>query len=576
LLTYWLLLALLVSLPFEPIRPTLAFGFFNLNHLKLLEGAIAIVWIVTQARRGAWRQPSREFAAAALFLTVALGSALLADNGRAEAVKFVGRLASGMFMLLVARQIVQAEPARIFGLLWAIAIGAGASALLGLGEMANDAALEPVLQLFKLAPTRVGPDIRLSASFQYATIAAVYFELAAPLALILAATEVARWRRILATAIAAVCSVAVVLTLTRGGIVALGIAFGLLIALAFARPRWRRLAIPTIVASVCGLFALGGLSIKMRDFSSRLATENDWGWYAATYEAPGAMTVTADDATDAVVTARNTGQVVWTAGGPQSFALGYRWLSADATAQLDIPATVLELPHDVAPGEAIALSVDVAARLPPGEYRLAWGMLQQHVLWFHDRGHADAETLVHVVGDDASTPASAVESEPRSDLTSGLPPMPRGQLWSAALAMFRDHPLLGVGADNFRHLYGRYLGMDAWDDRVHANNLYLELLADTGVLGALAFGALVALPGFGLLRGLRRCPSVQAVVLAGLGASLLAYFLHSGIDGFLDFTGVSVLFWVIVGLAAGLGRHERSMPLRPEADLSEGSRGCAP
>ena len=448
LLTYWLLLALLVSLPFEPIRPPLAFGFFNLNHLKLLEGAIAIVWIVTQTQRGAWRHPSREVLAAGLFLAIAISSALLADSGRAEAVKFVGRLASGVFMLLVARQIVQAEPARIFGLLWAIVIGAGASALLGLGEMASaasEAGLEPVLQLFKLAPTRVGPDIRLSASFQYATIAAVYFELAAPLALVLAATEVARWRRILATAIAAVCSVAVVLTLTRGGIVALGIAFGLLIALAFARPRWRRLALPTICASVCGLLALGGLSIKMRDFSSRLATENDWGWYAATYDAPAAMTVARDDATDAIVTARNTGQVAWTSRRPQSFALGYRWLSADATSQLDVPATVLDLPHDVAPGEAIALSVDVAAPLPPGDYRLAWGMLQQHVLWFHDRGHPDAETLVHVIGDDASTPASAVDSEPRSDLMAALPPMPRGQLWAAALAMFREHPLLGVG-----------------------------------------------------------------------------------------------------------------------------------
>jgi O-antigen ligase len=457
--------------------------------------------------------------------------------------------------LLVARQIVQAEPARIVGLLWAIVIGAGASALLGLGEMASEAAFEPILQLFKLAPTRVGADIRLSASFQYATIAAVYFELAAPLALILAATEVVRWRRILATGIAALCSVAVVLTLTRAGIVALGIAFGLLIALAFARPRWRRLALPTVLAGLCGLLALGGLSIKMRDFSSRLATENDWGWYAAVYDAPASMTVAPDDATDAVITARNTGQVVWTAGGSQSFALGYRWLSADATAQLDVPATVLDLPHDVAPGEAIALSVDVAAPLPPGDYRLAWGMLQQHVLWFHDRGHPDAETRVHVIGDDASTPASAVDSEPRSDLMAALPPMPRGQLWAAALAMFREHPLLGVGPDNFRHLYGGYLGMPAWDDRVHANNLYLEVLADMGLLGGLAFGLLFAFPVVRLMRGLgRRTLPMQAIVLAGLGASLIAYFLHSGLDAFLDFTGVSVLFWVTVGLAAAAER----------------------
>jgi O-antigen ligase len=173
------------------------------------------------------------------------------------------------------------------------------------------------------------------------------------------------------------------------------------------------------------------------------------------------------------------------------------------------------------------------------------------VLWFHDRGHPDAETVVHVVqGEGTSAPSPPVDLRPRTDLEAGLAPVPRAELWAAALTMLKQHPLLGVGPDNFRHLYGMYLGLPAWDDRVHANNLYLELLADVGLLGALAFGALVALPVIGLVRGLRtRMGPRQAVLLAGLGASLLTYFLHSGLDAFLDFTSVYLLFWVIVGLS---------------------------
>src|SRR5207245_1243891 len=101
-----------------------------------------------------------------------------------------------------------------------------------------------------------------------------------------------------------------------------------------------------------------------------------------------------------------------------------------------------------------------------------------------------------------------VEHEERADTVAGLAPVPRADLWRAALRMFAQRPLLGFGPDNFRHLYGAYLGLQVWDERVHANNLYLELLADVGVLGAAAF-ALVVTPAIAsLVRGLRASNSV--------------------------------------------------------------------
>jgi hypothetical protein len=547
-----LLLALAVSLAFEPVRPLVSLGVLDVNHLKLLEAALVVTWVAAVATRkmpppglagGVW-------AAGTLFLVVATLSALLATDFRGEALKFVGRLASGVLAFLVAWQVVRQRPDRIQAVLWAIVPGAGLSAVLGLGEVAGWPVLDSVLRLFKVAPTRVGADLRLSASFQYATIAAAFFELAAPLAIVLAATDTNRWRRVLAAGIAALCSVAVVLTLTRASIVALGAAYALLLVLAFARPRWRSLALPTGVACVTGVIAVALLAVQMRDFDPRFATENDWGWYAATYDVPETLSITSNASTDAVITARNTGEVVWTSGGPQGFALGYRWLTADAAAQVDVPATVLDLPHDVSPGQSVQITVPLDTRLPPGDYRVAWGMLQQKVLWFHDRGDPDAETLVHVDAGSTSAGAPAVNVEPRSDTAAAVPPVPRAELWGAALTMFREHPLLGVGPDNFRHIYGTYLGLSTWDDRVHANDLYLELLADLGLLGALAFGGLVALPLLSLARGLRAPTSrKQAVWLAGFAASLLAYFLHSGLDSFLEFTPVYLLFWVVLGLS---------------------------
>ena len=78
----------------------------------------------------------------------------------------------------------------------------------------------------------------------------------------------------------------------------------------------------------------------------------------------------------------------------------------------------------------------------------------------------------------------------------------RQKLWYAGLLAFRDHPLLGIGPDNFRRAYGHYLGREQTDDRLHANNFYIEVLATLGIAGLAAFvWLIVALGAHGAARG---------------------------------------------------------------------------
>src|SRR5947209_18437455 len=153
-------------------------------------------------------------------MLVALVSALLAPDFGDEALRFVVRLAVVGFVLLVTLRLAR-DQTHVTGLLWAIVVGGGLSASLGLAEAVGWSALDPLLKLFKVAPTRVGGELRVSASFQYATIAAMYFEMVAPLAIGLAATTRRTWLRAVAVAIAAMCTATVVLSLLRGGAVAL-------------------------------------------------------------------------------------------------------------------------------------------------------------------------------------------------------------------------------------------------------------------------------------------------------------------------------------------------------------------
>src|SRR5712692_664124 len=132
-------------------------------------------------------------------------------------------------------------------------------------------------------------------------------------------------------------------------------------------------------------------------------------------------------------------------------------------------------------------------------------MLQRDVLQFYERGWADAETVVSV----AQPPGVAASGQASGEIAPAMLAIPvilprddgeapwvvgRLDLWGAALRLIQTRPLLGVGPDNFRHLYGAQLGLETWDERVQANNLYLEVLADVGLLGLAAFLWVVGAP----------------------------------------------------------------------------------
>jgi hypothetical protein len=543
------------ALPFEAIPPLVSTPWFTLTDDKLVLLALLAGWLtlgLAEQRsailptRAEWRLLLPTLA----FIVVTLVSARLAAAEYAdEAVRFVARLlAAVLFMLLGLRLGRDVRQAR--GVLWAIALGAGLSGLLGLGEALRWAPLDPVLALFKVAPTRVGGDVRASASFQYATIAAMYFEMVAPLAIVLAATSRRRPGLLLGVGIAVVCTANVVLSLTRAGMLTLAVVYAALVAVALARIDLRRVLVPALASA--GVLVGGATLLFLQDpvFDLRLQTESDADWYGAAYSAPATLQLQADHTSTVDLDVRNEGRITWTISGTHPFALGYRWLTADGTGVLDVAPVEVSLSHDVEPGDTIHVRANLAVPdLPAGTYRLDWGMLQRDVLQFYERGWADAETEVSIApsttGRTGGTPPGV---SPRDD---GEAPWVVGRmdLWGAALRLIAADPVLGVGPDNFRHYYGAVLGLEAWDERVEANNVYLEVLADLGVLGLAAFVWVVAGPLVAAGRGaLARGP--RAYLALGVGLSLVAFLVHGLLDAFLAFNPTAWLFWLLLGFAA--------------------------
>ncbi len=321
---------------------------------------------------------------------------------------------------------------------------------------------------------------------------------------------------------------------------------------------------------------MGLLLTQQSAFRTRLTTENDLGWYDASYRVPAELTLTADEPLQLSLSATNQGEIVWRASGERAFALGYRWLDAAGQEIEQVLPGAVPLPHDVAPGETIELDATLHSPLPPGSYRLSWGMLQHQVLWFRHRGVTEPESAVRIVRGQGSPPQEAAPPlETRApEAVSLLPPtVPRRALWQAALRMWQARPLLGHGPDSFRNRYGLYLGMEAWDTRLYANNLYLEFLATQGILGTLAAGWLLLTVLLPVARhGLMGAGGARQGWGLALTAALLAFLIHGMLDYFLASVSVATLFWLLLGMAAALAEgwvEQRPVSLAQRGDPVE-------
>jgi O-antigen ligase len=126
-------------------------------------------------------------------------------------------------------------------------------------------------------------------------------------------------------------------------------------------------------------------------------------------------------------------------------------------------------------------------------------------------------------------------------------------MWRAALAMARERPWLGHGPDSYRRVYGPYMGRVWWDQTIHANNVVFELLATTGVLGLVAFLAVVLLVAWRALQALRGAPAGTETPWAAAALAMLAAWLaHGLVDYFLAFTAGYVSVFTLAGVGSGL------------------------
>ena len=144
---------------------------------------------------------------------------------------------------------------------------------------------------------------------------------------------------------------------------------------------------------------------------------------------------------------------------------------------------------------------------------------------------------------------------------------------AAALLVFADHPIVGVGPDEFQSYYMEYaeeFGLRVKQDERAAHNLYLGIAADFGLLGTIFFfGAiLVTMRDLALTRSRLLHLRPRLAHLAGGFLLVLTAYLATGI--FLHLAMERYL-WLIMALAASVTVLGARAIEGEEQQASEGS-----
>lgn len=155
----------------------------------------------------------------------------------------------------------------------------------------------------------------------------------------------------------------------------------------------------------------------------------------------------------------------------------------------------------------------------------------------------------------------------------------RLQLWQSTLRLLRDHPLTGVGLDQFLYQYrGRYILPAAWQqpDLSHPHNVLLNYWVRLGLFGLIA-GVWMQVAFWRLAwkaqSSLKEGDVGTRAIVVGLMGGMAAFIAHGLVDQVHFAIDLSCIFFMTLGLMHQLGKevpNGRSDDQQPDSAVGRG------
>jgi len=511
----FLIFALLVcQLPFEARVPLLHLAGFTVTNLELTAYLALAVAAWTAVKRNTSFDPLdwALLAWCAAWLMAGLSAPI--DNYE-SALRHAARMMIGPMICLFARAVLAPRERERLGTL--LVTTAVVAAAMGILDLFFPSLLKLLVNLFRETPTLSPFGRRAAGTFEHANQFSAFLELALPAALLLT-------KRTFRVVSVGLLVLGILLSLSRAGWVAsiIGATVALTLAASFWPVKTRQAG--NVVAALVTILILILLipAVRLRIFS----------WFIAP---PLAASYKFETTPSYGIRITNLGKFTWKSHETGQTLLVLHFTNLEPTSGEG--SDFLELPQDVAPGENVLIPLH-RKRIGPGKF------LHIYDLWHPDYGYASQWNSPPLAGITLCTSTSLKFSPDPSVLAPHLKRASRFQLWYAAWNIFAEHPFLGIGPGQFQTNYPRWLPHVTPDPSLHANQLYLGILAEGGVIALLAFAGIV----FTALRllAIRGRGKFPAMAVA-LGA-LACWLAHGTLDTFLLFNGVAWTFWLLISL----------------------------
>jgi O-antigen ligase len=130
-----------------------------------------------------------------------------------------------------------------------------------------------------------------------------------------------------------------------------------------------------------------------------------------------------------------------------------------------------------------------------------------------------------------------------------LTELSRLAIWACAGTMFLTHPILGVGFGTYR-ISSLTFVPEPIGGQLHAHNLYLQLLAETGIVGFLVFFFVVGSVALRAAKLVKDPDPLLRIVGIGVCGAITATLIHGMVDFLFNVSPqFGALFWVVLALS---------------------------
>lgn len=278
---------------------------------------------------------------------------------------------------------------------------------------------------------------------------------------------------------------------------------------------------------------------------------------------------------DPVPWVNDYGDAFFSSLGNPNFAAGFLAITTPAALYLTLddrwPGAARAASGAVAVGAVVAIWLTDAIQGPAAlaaalaVFSLAWVRSRQQPL----RRKLTAAWLAAALGAAVLLGAVVVGMGPFAGLGVQRTLELRTWYWRAAISMFRDHPITGVGIGRYGSYYQEHRPPEAAaqfalsDTTDAAHNVLLNLAAEGGLLVAASWLAIVLVTATALVMAFRRSEGRELLLFGALGGAWAAYQVQALVS--IDVPALALLHFAVSGGLVGLVFRESKVIQAPWA-----------